>query len=304
MTVLATQFGQPGKFAAVAVQDRLTARCQQIGKQPLLGGAVLGQVAVVVEVVTRQIGEGGGGDRHAVEAKLGEPVTGRLDRHMLDALADQCGEIAVEPDGVGCRQRAGATAGRRRHSQRAEARRGIAGRHPYLAGEMGDRGLAVGAGDGRDGARLPAVKARRQQRQPPPRIGVGDDGDVRASFGRKIECRRVVGQDRRRPARRRGAGKTPPVEPGAGQCCKQKAGANLARIGGDAGDVGIARRAVMGRVSGPDQLSKLQPACLACFRASTIEQSEAKIRPPAAPQVGGRCARSCGRPPAPPSTRR
>ncbi len=63
--------------------------------------------------------------------------------------------------------------------------------------------LPLVPGDGGDGSRLPAVKARRQQRQPAMRVRVGDDRDPRAVFRREAERRSIVGQDRNRAARRR-----------------------------------------------------------------------------------------------------
>ena len=58
---------------------------QQLGEQPALGREIGGHVAVIVEMVARQVGEGGGAEREPVEAELVEPVARRLERDMVDA---------------------------------------------------------------------------------------------------------------------------------------------------------------------------------------------------------------------------
>ncbi len=169
-------------------------------------------------MIAGQIGKGRGGDRQAVEPELGEPMARRLDRDMLDALAGR-----ERPD------RGGAPPGRASSAHPAAGRdavtnpsvprlaASVAGCRPDLAGEMGDRGLAVGAGDGGDRARLPAIKSRRQQRQPAPRVGVGDDRDARACFRREDRARprrRSGSPPRRAPPRRRQIDRPSSCRPG------------------------------------------------------------------------------------------
>src|SRR5690242_21724017 len=91
---------------------------------------------------------------------LREAVARRLDRGVLDALRGQFGEIAMQGDRVGRRQRAGAASGGQDEAERAEACRWLTEAGPDLAREMRHRGLAVGPGNGRDGSRLAAVEAR------------------------------------------------------------------------------------------------------------------------------------------------
>ena len=87
---------------------------------------------------------------------------------------------------------------------------------PDLPREGGDRGLAAGAGDGRDGLRLPRIEFRRGQRQRAARIRRGDEGHAdairrrmiagdrhRAGCNRRIDEARAVGLGCR-PARRTG----------------------------------------------------------------------------------------------------
>ena len=72
---------------------------------------------MIVEMVARQIGEGAGGDAHAVEPVLVEAVRGRFERQMRDALAGELVERAMQLDRIGRGQRAvdfAASARRRR----------------------------------------------------------------------------------------------------------------------------------------------------------------------------------------------
>ena len=122
---------------------------------------------------------------------------------------DERGQVAMQCRRIGRRQRPGPPARWGYQPERAEACRGVARHRPDFAGEMSDRGLAVGAGDGGDDARLAAVKPRRHKRQPTPRIGVDDDRDsVRAlAAGDQVRLRRRSGSPRPRvrPPRRQNA---------------------------------------------------------------------------------------------------
>ena len=64
------------------------------------------------------------------------------------------------------------------HAERADAGRLVAGGGEDLAGEIGDRGLAAGAGDGDEMRRLARMEARRDQRQRAARIVGADDRHV------------------------------------------------------------------------------------------------------------------------------
>ena len=61
---------------------------------------------MIVEMVARQIGEGAGGDAHAVEPVLVEAVRGGFQRQMRDALARQLVERAMQFDRIGRGERA------------------------------------------------------------------------------------------------------------------------------------------------------------------------------------------------------
>src|SRR6185312_3177514 len=117
-----------------------------------------------------EIGEAAGLNAHAIEAILIEPVRGRLERKMRDALARDLVELAMQRDRIGRRQRAVDGVLRGDQPDGADAGRGMAQPLPDLAGESGNRGLAAGAGDGGDRCRLPRKKFRRRQRQRTARI--------------------------------------------------------------------------------------------------------------------------------------
>ena len=166
------------------------ARLHQIAEQPELGGEVGFERRMIVEMIAADIGEGAGGDAHAVEPKLIEAVRGRLQHQMRDVVAGEFVERAMQRDRIGRGQRAVDLAPGRHQPDGADAGRRLAGRFPDLARERRDRGLAAGAGDGRDGVGLVLEEAR--------------GGDARA---RGAHCRRA----RRR--RRRAAAPAAPSPP-------------------------------------------------------------------------------------------
>ncbi len=103
----AAQRREGGEFGAVGIQNRGPARAQQLAEQPPFRRAIRFHVAVIVEMVARQVRESRRRRRNAVEPVLRETVARRLDRDMLDAVAGQFRQIAVQRDRVGRRQRAG-----------------------------------------------------------------------------------------------------------------------------------------------------------------------------------------------------
>ena len=74
---------------------------QQLGEQAQLGGAIGASAAVVVQMVARQVGERRGGQPHAVQPELVQPVRGRLHRRVRDAGARQAGEVSARLTGSG-----------------------------------------------------------------------------------------------------------------------------------------------------------------------------------------------------------
>ena len=168
----------------------------QIAEQPQFGVEIMRDVGMVIHVVAREIGETAGGDAHAVEPVLVEPVRRGLEGEMGDALAGDFVELPVQRDRIRRGQRAVDGALRRHQPDGADAGRCVTEPLPDLAREGGDRGLAAGAGDRRDGLRLPRIKFRRGQRQRAARVRRGDEGHADAVR------RRMIAGDRHRTGRR------------------------------------------------------------------------------------------------------
>jgi len=239
MARFAAHGGKTSEFTAVSVEDSRPARDKKRSEQPLFRGAVVGHVAVIVEVISGQVGKSGRGYSETVESPLVETVARGFDRYLLDAFRGKRSEITVERDRVRCRQGARALLGRGHHPEGAEARRGTADRRPDLADEMNDRRLTIGAGDGDDGARLSNIKARRQKRQPAMRARVDQDREALAAFGRESESVGIIGQDRDRATGHRVDCEMPPIQSRTRQGGKEKAWANRPRVGADTQNLGI-----------------------------------------------------------------
>ncbi len=152
----------PG-IAIVGIDHRRAFRRDQFLEQAQLGGEIGLDVGVIIKMIARQVGKGAGGDAHAVEPVLVEAVRGGFERQMGDALAGQLIEHAVQFDRIGRGERAVFFSPRRDDADGADAGGGKPERGPDLPREGGDRGLAAGAGDRRDGAGLAREKFCRRQ---------------------------------------------------------------------------------------------------------------------------------------------
>ncbi len=165
----------------------------EIGEQPQFCVEIMRHVRMIIHVVAREIGETAGGDAHAVEPVLVEPVRGRLEGEMRHAFAGDLVELPVQRDRIRRRQRAVDGALRRNQTDGADAGRGMPEPLPDLPRERGDRGLAAGAGDRRDGRGLPRIESRRGQRQRAARIWRDDKRNAASR-------RRMLAGDRDRAA--------------------------------------------------------------------------------------------------------
>ena len=204
----------------VGVDDRGRAGRQEVAEQPELGGEIILDRRVIIHVVAAEIGEGAGGEPHAVEPLLVEPVRGRLHREMSDARLGERLQRSVERHRIRRGQRAVDRDRPRNDADRAERRGFPADRRPDLADEGGDRGLAAGAGDRDDRLGLARIKPRRGPRQR--QAGVGDL-DERRAFGRRRRARRRSRSPRaearrqrvsvRRPSPRRARRRRRPARP-------------------------------------------------------------------------------------------
>ena len=220
----------------VGLRDRGGAGRQQRLEQPQLGGAIGAHGAVVVEVVAGQVGEAGGGQPHAVQPALVEPVRRGLHRRMLDAgprraapavRASATGSGVVRP-GAGSkpgairpeRAQAGGLAARPASRSGAGTRpcwscRWCRSRRPPLPAGSPASAAAIGPGGG--AARLVLQQRTRRHAGRP-------DGALRC-------------QHRRGAARHRIGDEGAAVDPAAGQRGEQVAGRDRAAVGGDAGDL-------------------------------------------------------------------
>src|SRR5581483_5908071 len=98
------------------------------------------------------------------------------------------------------------------------------------AGEMGDRSLPVGPGDGGDRLWLPAIEPRGGEGKAALRVGVGDDRDAVPLDVVEVERGGVVGQDRDRALAYRLGRETAAVGPRAGPGREQETRPHLAGI--------------------------------------------------------------------------
>ena len=166
---------------------RSTTIDHEITEQPQLRIEVMRHIGMIIHVVAREIGEAAGRDAHAVEAELVEPMRGRFERKMRDAVARDLVELPVQCDRVRRGQRAVDGAFWRNETDGADARGVMAKTLPDLPRESGNRCLAAGARHRRDGVRLLRIKFRRSQRQRAARIFADDEGNARA-FQPMVAC--------------------------------------------------------------------------------------------------------------------
>src|SRR5579871_4431487 len=101
MATIPTQPRQFAKFGTVAIDDSSPAGRQQFAKQTLLCRPVLAHIAMVIEMIARQVGERRRSDDEAVEAKLRKAMARGFDRQMGDARFGETGEIAMQRHRIG-----------------------------------------------------------------------------------------------------------------------------------------------------------------------------------------------------------
>ena len=265
---------------AVGVENGGSARRHHLREQPQLGAPIGLHGPVVVEMVARKVGEGGGRQLDPVEAVLFEPVARGFERQMLDPARRQIGQIGVQRDRVGRRQRGRLVVSRRADAEGAEARRLVPQPGPYLAGEGGDRSFAVGAGDAGDGFGLTGMKARRHQGETAARIVILDGGD--AGCGLADTGRAEDGDGAPLDGL---ADEVAAVGPFAGQGGKKVTRPDRARIRAQAEDVEVAHGGGQVRRTSicvpVHQLDKTQSCVLPASSASAPNAGRARLPRPA-----------------------
>ena len=202
-------------------------------EQPQLGVEIVVDRRVIVEMIAAEIGERRSLDRDAVEPALIEAVRGRLERQVGHAFLGQCRERLVQGDRVRRRQRAIGAAVGLHHADGAERRRRAPQPCEDLARELGDRGLAVGAGDGDRRRRLRREEPGRHQRQRAARVGGAND---RHRDRRHGHC--FAGEDRHCAFRDRILDEAAAIGASAGQGGEQAARRYRAAVGRQAADLG------------------------------------------------------------------
>ena len=229
-------FGRRGDerlgMIGIGIDHRCGPVARQFAEQPELGVQVMAQRGMVIAMVGRQVGESHGGNFRAVQPVLIEPMAGGFERQMIDAVGFDLGQnflnfnrtwrrVVQRDRAVGCHD-----------ADCAHARRTLAERRPNLAQEHRDRGLAVGAGDCRDGGRLGAVEGGCGRGQRLTRIFRREEFHARGVHGCFDFWLAEYGD---RAAPHRIADKGSAVALGAGNRGKQKTCFDVAAVAGKAG---------------------------------------------------------------------
>ena len=162
----------------IDIDDGRAARRDQFLEQPELGSEISLDGRMIVEMIAREICEGGRRNAQTIEPKLIEPMRRRFDRKMRDAFAGERIERAMQRHRIGRRERTVGFAAGRYDADRADARGRVPERRPDLAREGGDRCLAACAGDGGDGLRLACKNLGRDQGERAPRVAATHERDA------------------------------------------------------------------------------------------------------------------------------
>src|SRR5262245_65566669 len=114
-------------------------------------------------MIAREIGKGAGGKVDALHPALLEAVARGFHGEMCDTVLGKAGKDRMQLDRVRRRVLEHLSAARAHHADGAKTCRLEALTRPDLAHERGNRGLAIGAGDGDRGLWLAAVEPRSNQ---------------------------------------------------------------------------------------------------------------------------------------------
>ena len=224
--------GDAPALRPVQVDDGRAPRRQQVAEEAQLRLEVILDGRMIVEMVAAEIGEGGRGQPHPVEAALVDPVRGGFHRQMRDSVPGEVPERLVQGDGAGRRQRAVIGALCRHDADRAEARARMAGGLEELACELGDRAFPAGSGHSDDGAGLAWMEARGGEGEGPPGIAHPQIGDFREQGWRALD----LADDGARAAREGVGDEGGAVGLDAGNGHEGEALLDLAAVIGEAGD--------------------------------------------------------------------
>ncbi len=163
------------RLLGIRMDDGRRTAWQKLSEQPHLGGKIIFEGRVVIEMIPRNVGEGASCEFHAVQTMLGNPVTGCLKRQVAYfVLALEPRQNGVKFDRVGGRVRQVLLATRRHHPDRAETCRSKTHPLPDLPHEGGHRSLAVGSGHRDAEIGLLWIISGGGQREPLSRVAVVD----------------------------------------------------------------------------------------------------------------------------------
>ncbi len=213
-------------------------------EQPHLRVEIAVHVAMIVEMVARQVGEAARQHRQPFGTILRQPVARRLERGMGNAFAAQPRHVRQESDDVRRGQARRHLIHRCRDAQRAD-RRGMMAHHPpQLPGQFDRAGLAVRAGDGNRHIGKGREIACGKLREKAARIGVGD-------MDRAFDPGFWPRDDRDRPRLHSVGNVILAIDAQPLKGAEHRAGRNLAIVDCKAGDIGVQHR--------PGAHSRVQP---------------------------------------------
>ena len=217
--------GNLARLWRIGIDDRRRAGRQQFLEQPHLGGEIILEAGMIVEMVAADVGKGPGRQPQAVEAALRQAMARCLDRQMIHMIVRQRRRDLMQLHRIGCRVLQIGRAGGTHQADCAEARGAETHGRPDFAHEGGNRSLAVGASDRHHEIGLAAEEARRHQREEAARIRRGDDRYVvhTRAAGTNDGCGAIGDCLRNEP----GA-----VDAGTGKCRENEARLHLAAVGG------------------------------------------------------------------------
>ena len=167
------------RHIAVGVDHSREAFRQEGLEQAQLGGKIIVERAVIIEMIAREVGEGGGREPHAVEPLLLDPMRRGFEREMGHAIGRQHREAGVEADRIRRGERS-VDAGLRRDDPDRPERGGLMAESlPDLAAEGRDRRLAARAGDRDDRAGLCGMEGSGSAGERMSYVIDQDEGDAR-----------------------------------------------------------------------------------------------------------------------------
>jgi hypothetical protein len=209
--------GQSGAPRIAGVHHGDAVEGQVLDEEPALGGEVPLHVAVVVEVVTGEVGEAGGGEAQPGHPLLRQRVRGDLHHHQGGAGVAHLAEQRLHGGGLGRGVGGGALDAGEPVRDGPHHAGGKAGGARAGLDQVAHRGLAVGAGHAEELHGVPgsAVEVGGGQRHGPPRRR-------RQQELRRCALHRSLGDDRDGAAASRLGGEGVAIRAGARERAEER----------------------------------------------------------------------------------